>query len=352
MHRSFIPRLINDPFSDPGLYIPFRFERRAFLFDLGELDGLQSRDLLKITHVFVTHTHMDHFIGFDSLLRIFLGREKVLHFFGPPGFLAQMEGKLTGYTWNLVHEYETNLLLRASEISEQGIVTRQYVCRRGFRAEKNDSEKSFHGILLKERSFTVKAALLDHQIPCLGLSLEEDFHINVIKENLRETGLPVGPWLNRFKEYLYEKRDPQVPFRITPAEARGLPDERTFPLGELAEQIARVSPGEKIAYVTDAGYSPANEEKIVALARDADHFFVETAFLERDEPIARKKYHLTARQAGLLARRAGVKQLHPFHFSPRYEGRGEEMEKEAMEAFGNVKCQNPNANSLEGTDQS
>jgi len=337
MYRSFIPRLINDPFFDPGLYIPFRFKRRAFLFDLGELDGLSPRDLLKITHVFVTHTHMDHFIGFDSLLRIFLGREKVLHFFGPPGFLTQVEGKLAGYTWNLVHEYETNLLLRASEISEQGIVTRQYVCRRGFQAEENGSEKPFHGTLLKERSFTVNAALLDHQTPCLGLSLEEDFHINIIKENLRETGLPVGPWLSRFKEHLYEKRDPQGLFRIIPAEAKGLQDEKTFRLGELAEQIARISPGEKLTYVTDAGYSPANEEKIVALARDADHFFVETAFLERDEAIARKKYHLTARQAGLLAKKAGVKQLHPFHFSPRYEGRGEELEKEAMEAFSNAK---------------
>jgi ribonuclease Z len=335
MYRSFIPRLINDPFSDPGLYIPFRFERRAILFDLGDLNALSPRELLKITHVFVTHTHMDHFIGFDRLLRVFLGRAKVLHFTGPPGFLAQVEGKLAGYTWNLVHEYEANLLLRASEISEEAVITRQYACRKGFHAEKNICEEPSTGTFLMEGPFVVKGVLLDHQIPCLGLSLEENFHINIIKENLRETGLPVGPWLNRFKKHLYEKEDLQKLFRISPVEARGLPHEKTFPLGELTEQIARISPGQKITYVTDAGYCPANEEKIIALARNADHFYVETAFLEKDETIARKKYHLTARQAGLLARKAGVKQIHPFHFSPRYQGRGEELEREAREAFGN-----------------
>jgi len=83
MRSSFYPRLINDPFSDPGLFIPVVFERRALIFDLGELSNLSARDLLKVSHVFVTHTHMDHFIGFDTLLRLLLGRDKEIHMFGP-----------------------------------------------------------------------------------------------------------------------------------------------------------------------------------------------------------------------------------------------------------------------------
>lgn len=333
MRCSFLPRLINGPFSDPGLFIPFQYEKRALLFDLGDLRNLSARDLLKITHVFVTHTHMDHFIGFDALIRIFLGRDKDLHLFGPSGFIRQVEGKLSGYTWNLVHEYETEFRLLASEIRGKNLITRTYECNKAFRAEGPPSAKPFGGFLLEEPSFSVKAVLLDHRTICLGLALEEHFHVNIIKEKLKEMGLQVGPWINRFKKAIYEKRDPEGFFQVPGDEGGGMREERIFRLGDLSASIARISSGQKIAYVTDVAGSPENIDKIVQLAENADHFFVEAAFLERDRAVARRKYHLTAREAGNLGRKAGVKEVHPFHFSPRYEGQGEELKKEAMEAF-------------------
>ena len=58
MRPRFHPRLINGPFDDPGLYIPFLFENRAIIFDLGDTLPLPARDLLKISHAFITHTHV------------------------------------------------------------------------------------------------------------------------------------------------------------------------------------------------------------------------------------------------------------------------------------------------------
>jgi ribonuclease Z len=52
-----------------------------------------------------------------------------------------------------------------------------------------------------------------------------------------------------------------------------------------------------------------------------------------DAEKARDRYHLTARQAGLMARQAQVRDLVVFHFSPRYTGQGEALQREAMEAF-------------------
>ena len=96
MRPSFLPRLVNEPLGDPGLFIPFLHQKRAIIFDLGDIYSLSARDILKIGHVFVTHTHMDHFIGFDRLLRHMLGREINLALAGPPGFLNNVAGKLAG----------------------------------------------------------------------------------------------------------------------------------------------------------------------------------------------------------------------------------------------------------------
>ena len=113
MNPLFHPQLVNGPWGDPVLYIEFKFDRRAILFDLGDVSLLPSRKLLKVTHVFISHTHLDHFIGFDHLLRVCLGREKTLFFYGPPQFIDQVESKLRAYTWNLVENYPNNLLLIA-----------------------------------------------------------------------------------------------------------------------------------------------------------------------------------------------------------------------------------------------
>jgi len=333
MRSSFHSRLINDPFFDPGLFIAFPYRRRALLFDLGDLHALTPRDLLKVSHVFVTHTHMDHFIGFDSLLRILLGRDKEVHLFGPPEFFDRVEGKLAGYTWNLAEEYEQALRLRVTEVWPEKLRTRTYCCRDRFKAGGTQEEAPFDGTLLKEPSFRLEAALLDHRIPCLALALVESFSINIRKQSLQDLDLPVGPWLTRFKKALHERKPPEDGFFVTWEEGGRIMKEKHFILGELAQKIASITPGRKIAYISDIAGRPDNLQKAERLVRNADHLFIEAPFLDRDRERAEEKCHLTARQAGTLARKAGARRITLFHFSPRYAGMGQELEKEAMEAF-------------------
>ncbi|MDP4201042.1 MAG: ribonuclease Z, partial [Bacteroidota bacterium] len=84
------PQLVNDVFGDPGVYAEFMFERRAFLFDLGDVRCLAPRKLMKVSDVFISHTHADHFSGFDQLLRLFLGREKTVTLHGPAGLIDRV----------------------------------------------------------------------------------------------------------------------------------------------------------------------------------------------------------------------------------------------------------------------
>jgi ribonuclease Z len=331
MRPSLHPRLINGPYDDPGVFVSFLFEKRAILFDLGDIHALPARDILKITHAFVSHTHMDHFTGFDRLLRLFLGRGKDIYLYGPEGFLRNIEGKLSGYTWNLVDQYRAPFSLHAMEIRKDTILTREYSCRDGFTATGPPRAAPFSSVLLTEPALTVSAILLDHKTDCLGFRMAERFHVNIIKEALSRMGLSVGPWVREFKQALYCGKNPETEFIIDDLAGGGT--QRRFRLEDLSRQIALISPGQKIVYLTDMAGSPANLEKAVQFAEGADQLFVEAAFLEADRKAADEKRHLTARDAGRIAGLAGVKQYTLFHHSPRYTDRLEEIEREAAEAF-------------------
>lgn len=334
MRPSFHPMLINGPFDDPGIFIPFLFEKRALIFDLGDINSLSTRDVLKISHIFVTHTHMDHFVGFDRVLRLFLGREKKLYMYGPEGFIKNIEGKLAGYSWNLVGNFNNRLSLNVTEVYPDHLISRQYLCQNRFISIQKDIKEDFSAILLKESALSVSAVILDHSIPCLGFSIEERFHVNIIKDRVIALGLEIGPWLKKFKQALFNGQDPDSEFKVTCGKDN---KEKKFILGDLSKQIAIITPGQKITYIADVVYSKYNKEKIIGLAKNSDHLFIEAAFLENDRDMADKKYHLTARQAGRLAGEANIKQYTLFHFSPRYTGKEYLLIEEARAAFEKYK---------------
>lgn len=329
MRSAFVPRLLNPPFGDPGLYVGLRHQGRAMLFDLGRIDRQPAAALLKITHVFVSHTHMDHFIGFDHLLRLFLARELHLDLFGPPGIIANVCGKLAGYTWNLIESYPFTLAVH--EVGLEQIDSVYLPARTAFTPEPRGT-RPFRGALVETPELSVTAAHLDHRIPCLGFALSEKTRLNVRPERLAELGVPPGRWLNQLKEAVRAGRPDDTPIQAEwhdGAERHAA----TFTLAELRDRLLVETRGQKLAYVVDTLFSHANLARISMLARDADLFFCESLFLDADRDQASKRYHLTARQAGSLARAAGVARLETFHFSSRYDRDPVPLRAEAQAVF-------------------
>jgi ribonuclease Z len=325
------PSLINGRSGDPALYIETLFEKRAILFDLGDISNLSPRKIQRLEHVFVSHAHIDHFIGFDRLLRVLVGREKKISLYGPSGFINHVHHKLHAYRWNLVDCCTTDLIFVVTEIdSVPKTNTARFRLKNGFAAEPVGGGQIIEGALYSEPTFRVSTAVLEHRIPCLAFAIEETAHVNIWKNRLTELGLPVGPWLRELKRAVIENKPDDYPIRVG---ARSKPpDDRAMPLGNLRTAVT-VTPGQRIGYVTDAADTAANRRTIVRLVQSADVLFIEAAFAEADVTLAAERAHLTTAAAGSIAHEAGVRRIEPFHFSPRYGGEEARLLNEVMSAF-------------------
>jgi ribonuclease Z len=325
------PMLVNGQTGDPALYIETLFEKRAILFDLGDITSLSPRKIQRLEHVFVSHAHIDHFIGFDRLLRVLVGRDKLIRLYGPSGFVDHVSHKLRAYRWNLVDRVPGDLTFVVTEIdSSLATQTAQFRLKTAFASEATGTGRIDDGILVKDPTFRISTAVLEHRMPCLGFAIEEPVHINVWKSRLARLGLPVGPWLRDLKRAVIENRSDDFPVRVSSSTTG--PNGHDMPLGKLRD-VLTITPGQKIGYVTDVADNADNRQAIVELVRDANLLFIEAAFARADAALATERAHLTTEAAGQIARQAGARRVEPFHFSARYAGQDERMQQEVTAAF-------------------
>jgi ribonuclease Z len=295
MRPIFDAALVNRVFGDPGVLIDLKFERRAILFDVGDVTALPTRKLLRVEDLFVSHTHMDHFAGFD---------------------------------------HATDFVVTASELGPDGHVERaQFRSRTAFRREELPGTEAPEGLLLDSASFRVRTVPLEHHgIPSLAFAFEEGIHINVWKNRLEELGLPTGPWLTALKQKVRAGAPDNTLIKVHWRTREGSHDERT-PLGELKSKVLEFVPGQKVCYVTDVADTSRNRQTLARFLRGTDLLFIEAVFLDEDREHAERKAHLTARAAGEIARAASVRAAIPFHFSPRYLGREADLRHEFERAW-------------------
>ena len=330
------PRLADPGAFEPGLVVDVRDERRCLLFDLGPpTQALPPRVLLRATHAFVSHTHMDHFAGFDHLLAVGLGRVRRLVVWGGPGFCEQVGHKLAAYTWNVVHRYMVPMTIHAHAVEEDG--SHRQACFdsvHGFAAvvdadaaaappvagnEPGSGDASGTHLLLDEPLLRVRAAVVDHEMPVLAFAIEEKAQVRVRADRIAALGLATGPWLRALKAAVLAGSADETPIELAWRDRRGEHAERRR-VGDLRGLVLDTVPGRRIGYVTDLRFTPGNLERLDALLGGVDVLYIEAVFRDADRDHAQRKNHLTTSQAGAIARRLGARQVVPFHFSPRYRG--------------------------------
>ena len=316
--------LVGGVFGDPLVHVRLRNQKRSFLFDLGDPARLAARVAHQVSAVFLSHAHMDHIGGFLWFLRSRIGTFGTCKIFGPAETLARIENFLGAITWDRIADNAP-----VFEVGEfDGAWIKRVRLTPGIPKVVLPTLPVAGGVLLAEDDLNIRAVVCDHKIPSLAYALTFRMEISVRKDQLIACGLVPGPWLGRLKACIAAQ---------TPEVGIDLPDGTRRSAGELARELTIILPGKKLVYAADMADTPANREKVVALADAAQTLFCETAFTMAHKDKAGATQHLTTLAAVEIARRAGVERLVPFHFSKRYENDPAAVYEEILSAAGPVK---------------
>jgi ribonuclease Z len=269
--------------------ILLKLAKESILFDCGEGTQRQIRiskeNPMRITKIFITHWHGDHSLGLPGLLSSFGMNKRTgqLDIFGPRGTKKGLEH-----------------LKKAFNVYFQ------------FRLKSNDIDAKKIKKIDKEKNYIISAVKLDHKIPCLAYSFETKPQVKINKEFLKKHKIKSSPKLKKLKEGKTITIDGK---RITPRQAL------------ITQQ------GKKITYVTDT----KSCKQAVDIAKDSDILICEATFTDVLKSKAKEMYHMTAKQAAKIAKKAKVKQLYLTHSSQRYKS-AKPLVDEAKKVFKNTKA--------------
>lgn len=305
--------LLGHPFEDNALYlvVDSGTQQTRLLFDCGEntLNHLPIGEIQKIDHVFFSHFHLDHIAGFDRFIRVNYNREiRPVHVWGPYDTIEIIFNRMNSFTWNLLGKTQTQWFIH--EVSRNSIKTVRLFSHEFFAKQHFVEEKEWTGSVLTTPTFAVQARFLNHRIFTLGYTVREPEHKNIDKERLNEANLPAGPWLNEVKNTaLPDKTEITV-------------GTKKMRLGELRAALLRTTPGDCVGYLTDFLYLPEELPALSQWLKGCNHLYCESQYLKADHLLARQNYHLTTKDAAMLAQKAKVQKLTLFHFSRRYKHLG------------------------------
>lgn len=322
--RVLEPTLFSGLFDDPLLWVGIRPTGRAVLVDCGRMHHLAKRALRALDAVFVSHAHMDHFMGFDTLIRHIHVAPRTCRLFGPPGIARRVAHHLAGYDWNLAEPTWCTLLV--DEIHAEHIEHWEFSGPQGFRGRYCDRSTRNGETIWRTSHLQVAATLADHKIPVLMLRLSENEGFAINRDKLARLGLQPGPWLEELKKRYCLGAMTAPPIPATTATHAGNPP--TIPGGDAAALYAAMraerTPA-SIGYLTDIALTPENLERAKAMLSGVTLLAVECSFLAEDAEKSRAAWHLSSTDLNLLARELQPAYLLPMHLSKSYIHRSSDL---------------------------
>jgi len=270
--------------NHPGFLLEYGVE--GILFDCGE--GIQRQlktagiKLTKVTKVLISHWHGDHVLGLPGLIQTLGSSDynKILEIYGPSGTRERIKSMFKAFV------FDKRLDIKIEEVK--------------------------NGLFFENNKFSLQALELEHKIKTLGFSFIEKDRRRIDIKAIKRLGIPEGPLLGKLQENK----------AITFKGKKISPDKTTY-----------IVKGKKISYIADT--LPCNN--CYMLAKDSDILICEATYSSELSCKAEEYYHMTSKQAALIANKADVKKLMLMHFSNRYKS-SQELEEDARNVFDNSFC--------------
>ena len=215
------PTLLNGRTGDPALYVEMLFEKRAIMFDLGDIAALSTR---RICGSITCSSRTRMSITFSASIGCCGCSSAATSRSTSTGRTASSTTSTTSSrpisgTWSAATAFRDLIFVVTEVDASLAIRTARFRLKTAFAAEPVGEGRAEQGIIVRDPAFQVSTAVLAHRTPCLGFAVEEPAHLNVWKTRLAERGLPVGPWLHDLKRAVIENRPDDFPVRMRPATA-------------------------------------------------------------------------------------------------------------------------------------
>ena len=165
-------RLLNGQTGDPALLVQLRWQGRARADRPRAASTARPRRCcFPIEAVFVSHAHMDHFMGFDQLLRLFLARDTTLRLFGPVGIADCVAGQARGLHLE-PHRRVRLHARRHRDRRRRRSRTARFAARDRFERAGARDDAARGATVLRGSVLPVEAAPLDHKIVSMAYAVD------------------------------------------------------------------------------------------------------------------------------------------------------------------------------------
>ncbi|PLX98775.1 MAG: ribonuclease Z [Desulfuromonas sp.] len=321
--RTLVPTFFAGLIDDPILLLRIRSSGRHLMFDCGQIHHLAKRTFTNLDAVFISHAHMDHWMGIDAVVRQLIAAGKTVDIYGAPGLADRFEHKLNGYAWNLAEDYWSSFRVR--EIFPDRIGCELFSGAESFIRRRLEDEERKGALTYRNDQVDVRSTTCEHRIPSEIFRIDERPAYLIDREKLAELGLRPGPWLGDLKRSFLHRAP--LPEALTLSRENG----ETLTVHDvpaLLRRLLKPQPVHSIGYISDIGYTAANRDKILGLMSGVDLLLCECTFLSEGQDRARASSHLCTTDVNELLAELKPRFFQPMHLSRSYSRRSDELYRE------------------------